>query len=153
MKFFSSCLLAAALFFLGQASLLAEDWMTTYGKVYRNVTVLKVEADAVTILHQDGGALVPLKLLPPDLQKRFNYDPLKAQAAADARAESDAADQLALELEREKIDSTLAEEKAESQAAIRAAKARHAHHDRMPAEPAVLEADKKVDGNVFNPPK
>src|ERR1700743_3377068 len=38
----------------------AEDWTTTDGKTYRNVKVLKVEPDVVTIMHKDGGGAVNL---------------------------------------------------------------------------------------------
>ena len=82
-------------------SLWAEDWTTTDGKVYQNVTVVKSEFDAITILYRDGGALVPLAKLPPDLQKRFNYDPVQAKAAADARAQADAKSAIALRAEIE----------------------------------------------------
>src|ERR1700677_813702 len=67
----------------------AEDWTTTDGKTYKHVKVLKVDADAVTILDEDGGALVPLSTLPAPLQKKFNYDPTKAAAAAAERASED----------------------------------------------------------------
>ncbi len=56
--------------------------------------------DAVTILHKDGGALVPLELLPDDLQKRFNYDPKKARAAADDRMRQEFQDARAMRQER-----------------------------------------------------
>src|SRR5277367_380346 len=79
----------------------AVDWVTTDGKLYQNVSVIKVEDDAVTILHKNGGALVPLDKLPPDLQKRFHYDPVKAKIAAAARAKQDAANAVALEAEKE----------------------------------------------------
>ena len=68
----------------------AEDWVTTDGKTYQSVKVIRVQDDAVTILCKDGGALVPLAKLSPTLQKRFSYDPAKAKAAADARAAADA---------------------------------------------------------------
>jgi hypothetical protein len=74
-------------------------WTTTDGKVYQNVTVVKTEPDAVTITDHDGGARVPLANLPPDLQKHFNYDPAKAKAAADARAQDDAKNAKALQAE------------------------------------------------------
>jgi hypothetical protein len=79
----------------------AEDWKTSDGNVYKNVTVVRVEDDAVTIIYKDGGALIPLFKLPPDLQERFNYDPAKAKAAAVARAKADAenAKQLQAEIE------------------------------------------------------
>jgi len=63
----------------------AEDWTTLSGKNYRDVMVVKVEPDAVTILSDDGGARVPLTDLPAALQTRFNFDPAKAQAAAEIR--------------------------------------------------------------------
>jgi hypothetical protein len=92
-------LLAAALLTSFATSLRAEDWKTTDGKVYQDVKVVESNPDAVTILHKDGGALVPLANLPPDLQKRFNYDPAKAKAAADARVNDDAANAQALQAE------------------------------------------------------
>ncbi|MEI9998610.1 MAG: hypothetical protein WDO13_05310 [Verrucomicrobiota bacterium] len=78
----------------------AEDWTTSDGKVYVNVTVLKVEGDAVTIFDRDGGALVPLSKLPPSLQARFHYDPVQATAAAQTRAQADAQSAAALQTER-----------------------------------------------------
>ena len=72
----------------------AEDWTTSDGKTYKQVTVVRVEDDAVTILDEDGGALVPLALLPPDLQQRYHYDPEKAKIAAERRqSESEASTQ------------------------------------------------------------
>ena len=50
----------------------AEDWTTTDGKVYQNVSVIKVEPDAVTILHHDGGGLIPMTKLSPALRTRFH---------------------------------------------------------------------------------
>ncbi|MCE0497927.1 MAG: hypothetical protein LV481_08295 [Methylacidiphilales bacterium] len=82
----------------------AVDWVTTDGKTYHNVLVVKVEDDAVTILYENGGALVPLDKLPPDLQKRFHYDPVKAKIAAQARAKRDAEDALALQKEKDEAD-------------------------------------------------
>jgi beta-glucanase (GH16 family) len=76
--------------------ILAEDWTTTDGKTYQQVTVVKTDDDAVTILDQDGGALVPLSTLPPDLQQRFHYDPAKAKIAAARRLAEDQANAQAL---------------------------------------------------------
>jgi hypothetical protein len=41
------------------------------------------------ILYRDGGALIPLIMLPDDLQKRFHYNASVAKAAADARELAD----------------------------------------------------------------
>jgi nicotinate-nucleotide pyrophosphorylase len=68
----------------------AEDWTTTDGTKYQKVQVIRVEDDAITILYKDGGALIFLNKLSPLLQQRFNYDPVKAKAAAEARVKADA---------------------------------------------------------------
>ncbi|HEY0339789.1 MAG TPA: hypothetical protein VGC34_03195, partial [Steroidobacteraceae bacterium] len=62
---------------------------TIDGTHYPQVTVLKVDPDAVTILYRDGGALIPLIKLPDDLQKKFHFDPALARAAADARDQAE----------------------------------------------------------------
>jgi hypothetical protein len=89
---------------LTSTSAFAEDWMTTDGTKYENVKVIRVEADAVTILYKDGGALVPLFKLPPPLQQRFKYDPKKAKAAMEARAKADATNAKELQAEMEQAD-------------------------------------------------
>ena len=61
----------------------AEDWTVGY-KTYKNVTVTKVTDDHVEITFDGGVGSPKLATLPPELQKRFNYDPAKAKAAIDA---------------------------------------------------------------------
>ncbi len=80
----------------------AETWVTTDGKIYTEVKVIRVEDDAITVLCKDGGALIPIFKLNPTLQKRFSYDPIKARAAAEIRATEDAenARQLQAEIEQ-----------------------------------------------------
>jgi hypothetical protein len=139
------------------ASLRAEDWTTSDGKVYRNVTVLKTEPDAVTILYRDGGALIPLANLPADLQKRFNYDPTKAKLAADARAKTDTQSAAALQIEMAQAkklqDARQAKDKAEQKAIANRKKAEEAQdHNRMPSEPDVLEPQNHPNG-ILGPPK
>ena len=80
-------------------SLRAEDWTTSDGKTYKEVTVVKTEPDAVTILHQTGGALVPLEKAPAEIQERYNYNPIKAKEAADRRAQEEAEEAMRLEAE------------------------------------------------------
>ncbi len=82
----------------------AEDWTTTDGTKYQNVRVIRVEDDAITILYKDGGALIPLFKLPPDIQERFDYDPKKAKLAAEARAKEDAQNAKQLQAEIEEAD-------------------------------------------------
>jgi hypothetical protein len=154
---FGTLLIPLVLMFVG-ARARAEDWRTLDGKSYQGVTVLKTEPDAVTILYKDGGALVPLARLPADLQKRFHYDPLKAQAAADARAKADAENAKALAAETAQGDKMKAardaKDKAEQKAIADRKRMEEAQdHNHMPPEPGVLESDKKVDGGTFNPPK
>ena len=72
----------------------------------------------MTIIYKDGGALVYLNKLPPALQERFNYDPVKAKAAAEARAKADAENAKLLQIEIEKADKKRRED------AIRDAEAR-----------------------------
>jgi hypothetical protein len=112
--------LALVMVLLGMP-LYAEDWKTTDGKVYQDVKVIKVEDDAVTVLFKDGGALIPLIKLPPDLQKKFSYDPVKAKAAADARAKADTTNQKELDAEKElaakqKLQQAIADDKAQAKA-------------------------------------
>jgi hypothetical protein len=101
--------------------LYAEDWKTTDGKVYQDVKVIKVEDDAVTVIFKDGGALIPLIKLTPDLQKKFAYDPVKAKVAADARAKADAENQKKLDAEKVladklKLQQAIADDKAQAKA-------------------------------------
>jgi hypothetical protein len=73
----------------------AEDWKTTDGQTYQEVKVLAHDDGYVTIMYADGGARVPLSTLPPDLQKRFDYDPVRAAAAVAATTAADKRDQAA----------------------------------------------------------
>jgi hypothetical protein len=57
-------------------------WTTSDGKSYQNVVVTKVEPDTVTISHSLGVAHIPINLLPPDIQKKLNYDPQAALQVA-----------------------------------------------------------------------
>ncbi len=82
----------------------AEDWVTTDGTRYQNVKVVHVDDDAITIIYKDGGALVPLFKLPPNLQQRFDYDPVKAKIAAEARLKADKENAEALQKEIEQAE-------------------------------------------------
>ena len=82
----------------------AEDWTTTDGTKYENVRVIQVEDDAVTIIYKNGGALVFLYKLPPALQQKFDYDPVKAKIAAERRAKEDAENAAALQKEIEQAE-------------------------------------------------
>jgi len=75
--------MAALVFLAGLSFIRAEDW-TVNGKTYNNVTVSKVDADRVHITYDGGIGAILLSDLPPDLQKKFNYDPNAAAAATAA---------------------------------------------------------------------
>jgi hypothetical protein len=80
----------------------AEDWNSTDGKTYKNVKVITHNETSVTVDDDAGGDIIPLASLPKDLQKRFNYDPAKAKAAADERAKQEKEAELkAAQAERE----------------------------------------------------
>ena len=111
-------ILALALSISSATAVAAEDWTTSDGTCYKNVRVIRVEDDAITILYKDGGALVPIFKLPHDLQERFDYNPAKAKAAAELRAKNDAANAAALQKEIE------AAEKLRNEQLIRDAAAR-----------------------------
>ena len=51
--------------------------ITIDGTIYENVRWESVTPSTVTIFHKTGVATIPLKALPPELQKRFGYAPQK----------------------------------------------------------------------------
>lgn len=51
-------------------------------EVYYNVRVVQVTALSLVIAHRDGLASVPLADLPPELQKKYGFDPARAAAEA-----------------------------------------------------------------------
>lgn len=95
------------LMLLASLPMRAEDWTTSDGKSYHDIKVVRVEADAVTILDSDGGARISLAILSPELQQKFHYDPAKAALSA-KQYEADhafAEQQIAFERQQqEKID-------------------------------------------------
>jgi hypothetical protein len=85
----------------------ADDWTTLDGKTYKDVHVVKIEPDSVTILDDDGGAKIMMTNLPPALQKQCGYDPAKAAAfESNEKAAVDKAEQAAL---KKKIETLLSE--------------------------------------------
>src|SRR5205809_649683 len=57
---------------------LADDFKTTDGKEYKNVTVKRVEPDGIVLSSKSGISKVYFTELPKEVQQRFNYDPEKA---------------------------------------------------------------------------
>jgi chromosome segregation ATPase len=58
---------------------------TLIGQTFQNCQLLKVEADGITFSHSQGITKVIYANLPPDLQKRFGYDPHQAAALSEAQ--------------------------------------------------------------------
>lgn len=50
------------------------------GTIYRNVTILTNTPADLEIMHQSGGATLPLAEMTPEIQARYGYDPRKAEA-------------------------------------------------------------------------
>ncbi len=72
---------------------LADDVTTLDGKTYKNITVVKKDLYSITVLTDDGGATIQFTNLPPDLQKKYGYDPAAAQAKTQADEHAWAAQQ------------------------------------------------------------
>jgi hypothetical protein len=45
---------------------------TSDGKVFQNVTVTKIEADSIRIMHETGVAKIQFELIPDELKKKYN---------------------------------------------------------------------------------
>ena len=52
---------------------LAEDFKTVSGKIYKDATVRRVEADGIELRTKTGIAKVYFTELPPDIQERFHW--------------------------------------------------------------------------------
>ena len=68
----------AVLFILlaGLLPLSADDWTTTDGTTYKDVTVVQVADDGLTITYTGGGPTkIPYYNLPLEVQKQYGHDP------------------------------------------------------------------------------
>jgi hypothetical protein len=73
---------ALAIFALLSATLaLAEDFKTVRGKVYKEATVIRVEADGIVVRTKTGISKVYFVELPNDVQQRFHPTPAKTPVA------------------------------------------------------------------------
>jgi hypothetical protein len=64
----------------------ADDFKTTNGEEYKNVTVSRVEPDGIVVTFSAGIVKIPFTDLSPELQKKYGYDPKSAATyAADLR--------------------------------------------------------------------
>ncbi len=57
----------------------AEDWTTDDGRIHKVLSIIKQEGSGVVVLVKDGNyttyEVISLSALPPDVQRRFHYDP------------------------------------------------------------------------------
>jgi hypothetical protein len=58
-----------------------ESLKTSEGKEYRQVSVSRVLPLSIVVTHSEGEAMIPFRMLPPEVQSAFGYDP--AQRALD----------------------------------------------------------------------
>lgn len=89
-------------FLLTGACIHADNWTISDGTTYKNVHVLSHDDAYVTILDSDGGGKIPLRVLSPDLQKKFGYDATRAKAAEAVEDAQDKANRAALQSAWEK---------------------------------------------------
>lgn len=68
------------------AHLLADDFKLSDGREYKDVTVSRTEPDGLVVVTDNGIEKLPFELLPKDVQQKYNYDPKKAAAYAQANA-------------------------------------------------------------------
>lgn len=70
----------AILALLSAALALAEDFKTIRGKVYKDATIIRVEADGIVLKTKTGISKVYFVELPNDVQERFHPTPAKTVA-------------------------------------------------------------------------
>ena len=75
----------AILAVLSASLALAEDFKTINGKIYKDATISRVEADGIVLRTKTGISKVYFIELPKDIQERFRYDRTKTVAAQRAR--------------------------------------------------------------------
>ncbi len=72
-----------------QAAAMKLDFLTVGSLTYSNVTVLGVNASDLFFNSDRGIRNVKLRLLTPDMQQKFNYDPEAAKKAEEQQAEDE----------------------------------------------------------------
>ena len=86
---------------------LADDFKTIDGKEYKNVKVSRVEPDGIVLMTKSGISKVYFTELPKEVQERFNYDAAKATAFSAEQA----ANQKALNMQRQELEQKQVEER------------------------------------------
>jgi hypothetical protein len=84
---------------------LADDFKTTEGKEYKNVTVSRVEPDGIVLVGSSGVSKVYFAELPREVQERFHYNAAEAAAySAEQVANSEAFSKQRQESEQQRVD-------------------------------------------------
>jgi regulator of replication initiation timing len=60
---------------------------TLDGKSYQNCQLLNIKTNSIVVNYAEGITEISYSLMPPDLQKRFGYDPRQAAALTEAQIE------------------------------------------------------------------
>jgi hypothetical protein len=58
---------------------------TQDGRTFQNCRVIKVKTDGIVVSYSEGITEIKYALLPPDLQKKFGFDPRQAAALTQAQ--------------------------------------------------------------------
>src|SRR5207237_8502138 len=64
----------------------ADNFKTTQGKEYKNVSVSRIEPDGIVLKTKSGISKIYFVELPKDVQERFHYNPANAAAYTAAQA-------------------------------------------------------------------
>jgi len=96
--------------------------LTIGGVTYSNVTFGTVTPSSVSIFHSTGVASIPLKDLPPELQRKFGYDPQKGAQyqAAEEEARQQAPQEQAREAEKQEAAQRAEQDQAREKGAATA---------------------------------
>ncbi len=129
-------LIALSLFFITLAPVRAVDLVTPSG-TFKDVKVVKVEAEAIRISHSEGTALVDFDELPPAMQEQYGWTPEKS-AERKAKKEAEAK---RMEEEEKALD------EAPKRRAMEAAAKKKAEEEKLAAEE---RAKRKVENAAFD---
>jgi len=112
-----ACLIFLFLWLVAQAGF-ALEITTTDGKIYSRCEIVKVEPDALRIIHADGAARIPYEKLPASLQKQY-FDPAKVEAYRQQVAEAQQAAAIrAAEVQRQQAEAAARAEEARAQQTV-----------------------------------
>ncbi|HTH50146.1 MAG TPA: hypothetical protein VMB21_21715 [Candidatus Limnocylindria bacterium] len=118
----------------------AEDLDTVDGRVLRHVVFTEVGEDSVLVKHHDGSEHIYLFDLPPELQRRFHFDPVAALRRKTAEVERLKAELAAARGEVVSAKATAEKAVAQAQAQARSPAAAPDNNslwlDRAPTRPA-----------------